>query len=78
MDSEEQVWTYDGHKKRHAFSVIVFCDVVGAFPRIEITDHGAEIDWNLFTGSEVYRNPEALMASGEHGMEDMGLSSDDD
>ena len=69
----EQERAYDGYKKAHVWSVLVFCDFYGRFIRLEIRDKGAESDRNLYTSSEVYQNPGDFLATGRHGMADMGF-----
>lgn len=75
-ENSEQERAYDGYKKTHVWSILVFCDLFGAFTRIEISDKGAESDRNFYTNSEVYKSTESFLSAGQHGMADMGFGGD--
>ncbi|PXF44638.1 hypothetical protein BWQ96_05633 [Gracilariopsis chorda] len=74
--SNEQELAYDGYKKSHCYSILLFYDIFGRFIRVEITDHGAESDHSLYTRSDFYRNRERYLFNAQHGMADMGFAGD--
>ena len=73
-ENSEQERAYDGYKKAHAFSILVFCDIYGRFIRIEVSDKGAESDRNMYTTSDVFKNSDESLSTGQHGMADMGFA----
>ena len=54
-DSEILERAYDGYKKVHVFSVMVLCDLLGLFIRIEIKDKGVESDRSIYVDSDIYK-----------------------
>lgn len=74
--NEEQGRAYDGYKKAHVWSVLVYCNFYGRFIRIEISDKGAESDRSVYSESEVYKYPSTFLSPGQHRMAEMGFAGD--
>lgn len=45
--------TYKGYKRVRALPLIVFCNIVGRFIIVKITENGADSDRKLFTGTKI-------------------------
>ena len=68
-DPSEQVRAYDGYKKTHASSVIVFFDIFGTFIGVEISNKEPESDRNMKKSTEVYKNPKAFLSNGQYAVQ---------
>ena len=51
--------------------MFVFCDFLGRFIRVEISDKGTESDRNMYTNLDVYRVSDHFLCTGQHRMGDM-------
>ena len=75
-DPADQEKAYDGYKKTHAFTVIVFCDLFGRFIHVEISK-GQRVT-ETCTKIQKFTRPDAFLSNGQHGMADMGFGGDGD
>lgn len=76
QDPQKQEEPYDGYKKCHAWSIAAFTDTFGCLFPLEITNVGSKR--RMYVSSNVFREPEQFLSTGQHGVADMGYTSDGD
>lgn len=77
-DQNMQERAYDGYKKTHCLSVLVYLCLFVRFITIDISDEGSESDKCVYSNFPIYQNRDLYLTDGQHSVADMGFAVEGD